>query len=412
MAESASHNGQYWSEKGQFQAQCLNYAEALNCFRQGLQVAPNTPEIWLLYGSVLEKLGCYGEAIAANSNAQKLYANPFLKQTPPVLENNAAVIAAITKHCSTADYHLRRGHALCDVGQYNDALTSYDQALALKPKEQPAWFNRGNVLVILGQVEAAIASYDRATQLQPSDHQAWNNRGYALHRLGAYQEAIASYVKALEAKPDCYPAWNNHGYALYHLGRLKEAVASYDKALTLQPNYPEAWNNRGRALKELGLLQEAIDSYGKALALKPDFDEAETNRALAQQALNEQPQDNRVYDTVLDLNLDYLEAWFHKANSLVYLGRYEEAIASYNKVLAYQSAHRDLTKDHPVAKQVCHLAAAYAHAMTVFQDSVLAWDWLKRPNGSLHETPLDLLKSDEGAVQVERMLNRMERKAG
>ncbi len=51
-------------------------------------------------------------------------------------------------------------------------------------------------------MEEAIASYDKAIAFKPDLHQAWLNRGVALFNLGKLDEAIASYDKAIELKPD------------------------------------------------------------------------------------------------------------------------------------------------------------------------------------------------------------------
>lgn len=285
MLEPELQDVSEWMKSGLLHLQHLDYAEALNCFRQALMLNPNLPEGWLSYGSVLEKLGCYGAAIAANSNAQKLYATPTLRLAPPEPEPTDAIAAALALQSSSADYWLGRGHTLCDQGIYDQAIASYDKALSLRPDDPQAWFGRGNMAAALGEFETAIASYDRSTEIEPDDYQAWNNRGYALHRLGQYEAAIASYDKAIYCKTDCYPAWNNRGFALFHLGQHEAAIIEFDQALVLHPHYPEAWNNRGNALKALGRIEEAIASYDRAIALKPDFLEAQENRSLAQQAL-------------------------------------------------------------------------------------------------------------------------------
>jgi tetratricopeptide (TPR) repeat protein len=285
MLESEPRDISAWMDDGLRHLQHLNYAEALTCFRQALILNPNLPEGWLQYGSVLEKLGCYGAAIAANSNAQKLYSAPGLSFDPPDSEPGDAIAAALSLQESSADYWLQRGHALCDEGSFDEAIASYDKALALRPDDAQAWFGRGNMAAAQGLFEVAIASYDQVVERQPTDYQAWNNRGYALHKLEQYEAAIASYDNAIVCKPDCYPAWNNRGYALYFLEQHERAIAEFDQALALYPNYPEAWNNRANALKALGRLEEAIASYDRAIALKPDFLEAQQNRDLAQQAL-------------------------------------------------------------------------------------------------------------------------------
>ena len=44
----------------------------------------------------------------------------------------------------------------------------------------------------LGRQEEALASFDHALALQPEDANAWNNRGNVLRELGRGEEALAS----------------------------------------------------------------------------------------------------------------------------------------------------------------------------------------------------------------------------
>ncbi|MEH2239156.1 CHAT domain-containing protein, partial [Nostoc sp.] len=103
------------------------------------------------------------------------------------------------------------GNALCDLGQSEEAITSFDSALKIKPDFHGAWFNRGNALCDLGQSEEAITSFDSALKIKPDFHGAWTNRGIALRNLGQLEEAIASYDNALKFQPDFHLAWLNRG---------------------------------------------------------------------------------------------------------------------------------------------------------------------------------------------------------
>jgi tetratricopeptide (TPR) repeat protein len=173
-----------------------------------------------------------------------------------------------------------RGHSLQELKRFDEALASYDKALALKPDFTVAFKNRGTVLKYLNRFEEALASYDKALALKPDYADAFNNRGNVLQELKRFDEALASYDKALALKPDFADVFNNRGNVLQDLNRFEEALASYDKALALKPDFAEAFNNRGNVLKYLNQFEEALASYDKALTLKPDDAEPHWNEGI------------------------------------------------------------------------------------------------------------------------------------
>ena len=86
----------------------------------------------------------------------------------------------------------------------------------------------------LKRPEEALASYDRAIALRPDYAEAYNNRGNALMDLKRPADALASYDKAIALKPDYTEAYYNRGNALMDLKRPADALASYDKAIALK----------------------------------------------------------------------------------------------------------------------------------------------------------------------------------
>jgi len=65
---------------------------------------------------------------------------------------------------------------LQDMRRHDEALASFDAALALQPINADALNNRGSVLHALGRADEALASYDRALALQSNDAQVLYNR--------------------------------------------------------------------------------------------------------------------------------------------------------------------------------------------------------------------------------------------
>jgi len=216
---------------------------------------------------------------------------------------------------------------------YEEAISSYDKALEIKPDYYEVWGNRGVALNDLGKYEEAIASYDKVLEIKPYDHKARNNRGIALGKLGKYEEAIVSYDKAIEIKPDDYEAWNNRGVTLGNIGRNEEAIVSYNKAIEIKPDDQDAWINRGHALFIMGRYEEANVSYDKSLEIKPDKHEVWNNRGVALAYLCRYEEAIASYDKALEIKPNDHNALCNRGAALGILGRNEEAIVSYDKAL-------------------------------------------------------------------------------
>jgi protein O-GlcNAc transferase len=232
--------------------------------------------------------------------------------------NDAAadfIAKAIAENDRVSSFHNNLGNVLRALGRLEQAVTSYERALALKPDSVEALYNLavteqdrgkldvaaaayrrvihgkpdhaaahsnlGNILHAQGELDDAAACFEPALRLRPDFLPAQINRGNVLKAQGKPDEAILSYGRALTIAPDYAEAHNNLGIVLLEQGRLDEAVESYRRALSLQPSYVEAYRNLGNALKEQGKMQEAVDCYRRALSIAPNDAEARLGLAIA-----------------------------------------------------------------------------------------------------------------------------------
>ena len=231
---------------------------------------------------------------------------------------------------------LDQGERLFDIGRYEEALASYDQAISLQPDSFPAWNNRGVILGNLGRYEEALTSYDQAISLQPDEPRAWLSRGSTLDKLGRYEEALTSYDQAISLQPDLALSWSNRGSTLDKLGRYEEALTSYNQAISFQPDYVANWGNRGVTLEKLGRYEEALNSYDQAISLQSDDALAWLNRGSILDKLGCYEEALNSYDQAISLQSDDALAWLNRGSTLDNLGRYEEALASYDQAISLQ----------------------------------------------------------------------------
>ena len=172
----------------------------------------------------------------------------------------------VKAHDSAIDCY-NRGMAKYYLGQYEAAITDFDDAIQLKPDYTFAYNRRGLAKYYLGHYEAAITDFNNAIQLKPDSAIYYHNRGRAKHGLSQYEAAIADFDNAIQLKSDHAAIYCNRAEAKRHLGQYKIAIWDYDSAIRLRPHYALAYYNRGNAKAKLGQTTEAEQDWQTALKL-------------------------------------------------------------------------------------------------------------------------------------------------
>lgn len=124
------------------------------------------------------------------------------------------------------DPHYVLALALTELGQLKEAIEEFKRVVSLAIKENPkivSYYNIGNLYADLGEFENAIESYTQAIKLGPTLSKPRNNLGLAYAALGRTSEAEAEFAEAVRLKPDYAAAHYNLGVAYLLLGKKKEA---------------------------------------------------------------------------------------------------------------------------------------------------------------------------------------------
>ena len=59
---------------------------------------------------------------------------------------------------------------------FQEAVTNFDEALAIDPNYEEAWYGRGKALLLLSNLEGAFNSFNKATQIDTNYEEAWYER--------------------------------------------------------------------------------------------------------------------------------------------------------------------------------------------------------------------------------------------
>ncbi|MGE3335666.1 MAG: tetratricopeptide repeat protein [Rhodospirillaceae bacterium] len=250
-----------------------------------------------------------------------------------------AVEAALKLNPQSREALLLHCVLLMGRGDLAPALTSISKITAANPRDLQAWHNRGVILTRLARFQDAVVSFEQALAVTPNA-ESWDGHGSALHLQKRLEEALRSFDNALALAPRFAAALCHRGSVLADLKRYGEAVQAFEAALTQSPDMFEAWSNRGSALYEMERMTEALESYDRALALRPRHAPDWINRGKALEVLERVDDAIASYDTALSIAPDNAEAWYARSLTLRTMHRFEEALTNVDKALAIDPTAR------------------------------------------------------------------------
>jgi tetratricopeptide (TPR) repeat protein len=193
------------------------------------------------------------------------------------------------------------GTRLFKIARYNQAILSFDRAIALQPELTDAYLMRGKSYVGKADPEEAVPNFTKVIELRPSDPAGWIARGAAYLDLNNYQAAIQDATQAIAVNPKQAAAYGLRGSALREAGDSKKALADFNRAVELEPsagNYFE----RGATHQLIGEHELAIADFDRVISMIPDLASAFFARAESRRALGDLPgaQQDHLQGRILD----------------------------------------------------------------------------------------------------------------
>jgi len=281
------------------------YIESLECFNQIIKINPDYRIAWYARGFLLSQhLEKLGQGLNSLEEATKIDPN----------------------------YHTAwhwRGLVLYELGRYEEALTSFDQAIKKYSHGAyyQAWYGKGQALEALERYEEALAAFDIAS-LDQSSYAALIKRGDGFFYFEKYEQALKSYEMATAINDNNYEVWLKKTKSLKQLKRYNEAIIDLNIGLNITQIKPELWLEKGNVLRQLQRYQESLQAYESVISLDPD---------------------------------NY-QAWFYKGWILQYgdvpknidklWKQYLQAIASYNKVIQIMPDYQLAVENKELAEKV------------------------------------------------------------
>lgn len=225
--------------------------------------------------------------------------------------------------------------ALCCVEMHQEekALESIDKALELDEGNPRYKKTKATILAALDRKDEALLLYNEAESAEDNSLITRLERGQFLASIGAYDEAIELYTRLIEEMP-LPTIFYLRAAARLQKKEYADALKDVNRAIGMNPSFPEALR-----LKALIYIQQ--ERYGDAVPLlekirrqDPD-DEGITSQLAYTMAQNDDFTSGMAkIDLLLETHPDSLPLLRGKADIYLLYGRWQDAAAVYEKILA------------------------------------------------------------------------------
>jgi tetratricopeptide (TPR) repeat protein len=325
-------------------------AEATTACRLAIDIDPNSPEAYAIQGDIYQAQQQFDEAITAYSQALQFQPDDDL-------------VAKVSSHL---------GDALYSVNRPLEALSHYQNVIALEPDSVRANWMLGCIAESQAWIEIALQHYCKALTLDPAffTPQSHVSVGRLLQERNFYTEAANFFNTAIQMQPDYTDAYHAMGSLLLEQGdveatsqfyeqaemveidlitakqyndlgvvcidqnKLDWAIAHFQKAIQIQPNYADAHCNLGNTFLQQGNLRDAIICYQEALTIDPNFEEVYYNLGTSLAELNRLDEAITFLHAAITVNPNFADAHYNLASALVKMNERDLALMAYQRAIA------------------------------------------------------------------------------
>lgn len=315
--------------------------ESVEVAKQGLAVDSESKDLYNTLGGTYMEMGRHDEAIATLLRAVEL------APTDPNLYDSL-------------------GMAYQWAGRYPEAIEAYEKALSLSPRFDIAVIHLANTYVWQGRYRDALGQYRRLINIASSDD--IRARGYG--SMAMLHLKRKKFDEAERAEREAVKLNKQYISPLILFALERDDLAMVEKLMqTIEGFSPYDRGNRGyerdlvyyrayHALKK-GRTDEAIDNFKEALRHRPlewSIDAFEDCLANAYLQLGRIEEAIPEYERILRLNPNYPLAHYHLAQAYERAGRRDQARAEYERFLeTWKNADADLPEVEAARKSLSTL---------------------------------------------------------
>ena len=160
------------------------------------------------------------------------------------------------------------------LADYTDADKWFTQVTVETPGDADAWYLLGRTKYNESEFAEAVSSFERALALRPKYIEAENNLGLALREVNNIEKAKSAFQTAIEwqgSVPTDPQPFLNLGTLLRDQDDFEKSISLLAEAAYLSPDNPKIHEELGRVFEAQKNLAKAQAELEKAVALAPNI---------------------------------------------------------------------------------------------------------------------------------------------
>ena len=165
-------------------------------------------------------------------------------------------------------------------GKNDDALATFQKALAVAPDSTAILSAIGNVYLSKNDLKSAQKYFEKANTLAPHDAMIQNNLAWVYAIQGVNLDvALSLATQAKQSAPDAVAINDTLGWIQYKKGNYLLAVGMLTEVVNKFPQSAEYHYHLGMALNGAGQKDRAKEELKKALQLNPPLSHDDASQA-------------------------------------------------------------------------------------------------------------------------------------
>ncbi|RPJ00842.1 MAG: toll/interleukin-1 receptor domain-containing protein [Chloroflexi bacterium] len=241
---------------------------------------------------------------------------------------------AVLLRSDFAEAYFRRGHANWIKANTMQAARDFEQAVALAHAEDPrAPLYRASLYALQKDTTRALAEVDEAARRSPTDPEPPRLRGNIHGMAGNFGESLRSFDEAIRLNPQDHVAYYGRGYTRMMQGDHANALTDFDTALRINPRFVVALIGRGNANGNRGDINQAVADFSEAIRLNPQLVPAYYQRGITLANLGRFAESIEDFNQVIRLNPQDPMAYNNRGAAREQSGDLDGAITDYQEAL-------------------------------------------------------------------------------